>query len=1007
MSMNKGELISEIKRYKELFGIISEQKDEILRMLGVLRDASATKAEKQEVEALLRNQNVTDAQIKAIKKGEQQVINQTLATLERKFPQISSEISEILVNRGISKKALASLVDGNDFIGQVEYLNYRKNVTKEISPAKYADEIAQLLNNFDYVTNISHLRRVVTTVEEEFAARAAKEAEEKIAKETGEKSSIFSFSKSKKGATNGFYGLLSKILGSTVVTYGIFYYWGKSELKGTLPELMKFIKDLSSKNGVLSLTGEPLFVELLSFEKTISGSADEYAKSVGLPAENITNINTDVTDIINEESYFSNLSEDELGQFLNRMTTSYDGINFIYFLKKFKEVKGKDFYSWLVSDINGVEGADFSIEEIKTALTRVNSNFTFIYGVSYKTTVDDINQILTIYQNVSNPDTGIENIYYRNNGKGGSDTTEPWKKFEAANGSTLDITNINNQITTFTSDEINKIKKSASDYLDEYWKSMAEKGTLDNLVTKAQDAVGGSGNKDISKTLDENNMYDYVYGKIESEYPKIGDVRIDWKRSIQKNNWPIQENIKGLNKILFELKKKDIVSEVRGGGGSSGGSSGGGNTPKPKFPGPGTVQEFQDWLDINYPTWLNGGKLNKGTGYGNYGGNTQKAFTQYGSAYQNALSSGGTIQKQPPAQDVDKAKEIFDKFNDSVFFYSVNNERMNIEYTQQIGKWIKYFTGKKFNEESSYLGSVLSAYGNMISKYKTDEIIQNEIDTQLPTLQSYLKTLFEGIQIKRSIGLSQILEQISNLVTVNVVNRVPQKQTESDQYKDASNKTIKSVIGGGDEIKKGERSDTIIRIKSAIGYTKDTTPYFTDDFNTFVINYKGTKGMDNTNGNISQDLICSIEQYKKLCSTSSSQKTTAPVKQTQIPIEVKYLNDYATAVGTGTPSEGACKSLFDYYAQQAKNWDLGNKAGQPNTAITAELLTNAKTAVKRCKIGIKKNFYPRDKKYILDKNNPFYIVEFEKESKTPTTTQPTTQTTPTVATNPVDIETGY
>jgi hypothetical protein len=231
MSMNKGELISEIKRYKELFGIISEQKDEILRMLGVLRDASATKAEKQEVEALLRNQNVTDAQIKAIKKGEQQVINQTLATLERKFPQISSEISEILVNRGISKKALASLVDGNDFIGQVEYLNYRKNVTKEISPAKYADEIAQLLNNFDYVTNISHLRRVVTTVEEEFAARAAKEAEEKIAKETGEKSSIFSFSKSKKGATNGFYGLLSKILGSTVVTYGIFYYWGKSELK--------------------------------------------------------------------------------------------------------------------------------------------------------------------------------------------------------------------------------------------------------------------------------------------------------------------------------------------------------------------------------------------------------------------------------------------------------------------------------------------------------------------------------------------------------------------------------------------------------------------------------------------------------------------------------------------------------------------------------------------------------------------------------------------------------
>jgi hypothetical protein len=44
------------------------------------------------------------------------------------------------------------------------------------------------------------------------------------------------------------------------------------------------------------------------------------------------------------------------------------------------------------------------------------------------------------------------------------------------------------------------------------------------------------------------------------------------------------------------------------------------------------------------------------------------------------------------------------------------------------------------------------------------------------------------------------------------------------------------------ELRKGERSDTVVRIKTALGYTKDTTPYFTDDFDTFVINYKGTKG---------------------------------------------------------------------------------------------------------------------------------------------------------------------
>lgn len=422
------------------------------------------------------------------------------------------------------------------------------------------------------------------------------------------------------------------------------------------------------------------------------------------------------------------------------------------------------------------------------------------------------------------------------------------------------------------------------------------------------------------------------------------------------------------------------------------------------------IKDFQYWMDLNHPNWVgctdsactNGKNLNKGKGYGEFGPSTAKAWGIYGNDF-NAQYKPQTNQNTP-APAVDNEKQIFDKFNDSVFFYSTNNERFNLEYNPQIGKWIKYFVNKKFNEESSYLGSVLASYGNMISKYKTDEEIQNKIDSQLPSLQSYLKTLFEGIQIKRMIGLGQILEQISNLVTVNVVNRIPQKQTEDDNYKDASSITIKSIIGGGTELKKGDKSDTIVRLKDALKYTKDKTPYFTEDFNTFVINYKGTNKLDNSNGNISQDLICSLDQYKQLCSTSSSKVTTAPPKQ--LPIEVKYLNDYATAVGTGTPSEGPCSSLFDYYAQQAKNWDLGKKTGSENTQITAELLGNAKTAIKRCKIGIRKNFYPRDRKYIIDKNSPFYIVEFDKESQTPAPTPK--PTTPKLASNntenPAEIE---
>jgi hypothetical protein len=396
------------------------------------------------------------------------------------------------------------------------------------------------------------------------------------------------------------------------------------------------------------------------------------------------------------------------------------------------------------------------------------------------------------------------------------------------------------------------------------------------------------------------------------------------------------------------------------------------------FPGPGKVQQFQDWLDTNYPTWLNGGKLNKGKGYGNYGPSTQKAFTQYGRAYQNSSSNSGENIQQP--ETVDKAKEIFDKFNDSVNFLSVNNEKFNLEYNQQIGNRIKQFLSKNYNEESSYVGAILSLYGKNISKYKTDEDIQSKIDTQLSSLQNYL-TLYEGIQLKRSSGLSKILEQASKIVVVNVVNGIPKKQTEDDQYKDATNKTIRSIIGGGTELMKGEKSDTIVRLKSAIGYTKDETPYFTEDFNTFIINYKGEKGLDNTNGNISQELICSIDQYSKLCVTSSGQKTTEPPINTtsSTPIELKYLTDYAKYVGDGIPSYGNCKSLFDYYSEQALNYrrlKKVNKAPQ----ITADQLKPIKDKILYCQKS--SNLKDRAKLDTLisqrfriqqDKDSPYYL----------------------------------
>ena len=358
------------------------------------------------------------------------------------------------------------------------------------------------------------------------------------------------------------------------------------------------------------------------------------------------------------------------------------------------------------------------------------------------------------------------------------------------------------------------------------------------------------------------------------------------------------------------------------------------------------TKDFQDWMDINHPNWVgctdnactNGRNLNKGNGYGNFGESTTKSWNLYGNdfnAQYNPQSSGGNAQQ---IVAVDKAKEIFDKFNESVNFLSVNNEKFNLEYNQQVSNKIKHFLSKNFNEETSYVGAILSLYGKNISKYKTDEDIQSKIDLHLPALQNYL-TLYEGIQLKRSSGLSQILEQASKIVVVNVVNGIPKKQTEDDEYKDKSSIDINSIIAGVTELRRGDKSDTIVRVKEALGYTKDTTPYFTQDFDTFVIKYKGTNKLDNTNGNISKDLMCSIEQYKQLCLTSSGQKTTAPPTNTttSTPIELKYLNDYATAVGNGVPAYGTCKSLFDYYSEQALNYRRLKKVNQAPKITATDL----------------------------------------------------------------------
>jgi hypothetical protein len=55
------------------------------------------------------------------------------------------------------------------------------------------------------------------------------------------------------------------------------------------------------------------------------------------------------------------------------------------------------------------------------------------------------------------------------------------------------------------------------------------------------------------------------------------------------------------------------------------------------------VKAFQDWMDKNYPNWVNGKNLNKGSGYGTYGPSTTKAWNTYGKIYQDSLALSNKV----------------------------------------------------------------------------------------------------------------------------------------------------------------------------------------------------------------------------------------------------------------------------------------------------------------------------------------------------------------------------
>jgi len=106
-----------------------------------------------------------------------------------------------------------------------------------------------------------------------------------------------------------------------------------------------------------------------------------------------------------------------------------------------------------------------------------------------------------------------------------------------------------------------------------------------------------------------------------------------------------------------------------------------GTPPKgeqPKVDKPANVTAFQDWMDKNHPNWVKGKNLNKGSGYGNFGAYTQKAWATYKAEYQKG--SAPTTTTTPTNASGFKPNDLlYSKYNfDTARNYPSKDARYNI-----------------------------------------------------------------------------------------------------------------------------------------------------------------------------------------------------------------------------------------------------------------------------------------------------------------------------------------
>lgn len=747
-----------------------------------------------------------------------------------------------------------------------------------------------------------------------------------------------------------------------------------------------------------NLKGKQLFSTIFYSDLLSNLTSEQFKNYVGLDESQANETDKIANDLWNtrDEQWFDiiDTSEKEVKNFFNKLSYSYDGVNLIYFMKKFKEVSGKSVKTFLSEK-------EININNVINGENVINPEFKFYELMQNQSVdqIDEINKVLDSLNKTMGNVSGYKNLLVQ---KDSRDSNSDYVNFnKVATNFVLTITNVDGEATQFDYSRRTEILNEIGQYMKEAWNGIKDR---DSIVTQNLEKAGNQINKvlnqdtesnqqssptQFNQIVDEYSLYSEVAKKLQQRRPEFNKIRFKWPDITKPEPESVQESI-GLKRLLSEQNNGDVtfgpettVKKKNDGQTTNKVKSSSYDTEN--CPPQNELVKFQTWLDDSKKAWYKNGQL-KGSKvkYGTCGEYTKKAWKTYKDEYENWKASGGNFTK--PEDNLNNYDASIVKVSKWVRFYDSSNRLL--EFLD-----LETSTPESFNLNKNVIELVKSAESLMLTQYLSPIVSYIKAAVRkYPNIKSFSvpetysgdldkykgQILSENKIIKPVIGLSKLLlEQPTNRKTYEITTGADNKKYLGGErtYNNRGNINVESVISNylnnqrtyfaPLSLNPGNLPDfapLIGQVANKLGNPENGNK-FTQGLKGAIIKYVDDKNLSyqSEKGDIDFPLVKSLfsnefasAESARNQSSQPQQPASTPTQQTNVqktlPETFKFLMRVVERVNAEpTVNFDNCKIIYQTYPKTVNELreDLVDKINRDRTQYDEEI-NKIKNALKIC-----------------------------------------------------------